>query len=124
MNKIVNDNILKELIKCECLHIKPKHDMSTADIEKMFHSDFFEIGASGQRHSRQECIETVASRVKKLNDDTWKTKDFEYREIAEHCYLLTYILIQEKRITRRATIWKLEKDEWKIFYHQGTIVSE
>jgi hypothetical protein len=38
-------------------------------------------------------------------------------------YLLTYTLIQdEKRRTRRATIWQRTAEGWKIVYHQGTII--
>lgn len=38
-------------------------------------------------------------------------------------YLLTYTLLQGERVTRRATLWRRRGGEWKIVYHQGTIVS-
>jgi len=38
--------------------------------------------------------------------------------------LLTYTLAQGARITRRATIWRRCGSDWKIVYHQGTIVED
>jgi hypothetical protein len=36
---------------------------------------------------------------------------------------VTYTLVQDgKRKTRRATIWQRVGGEWKIVYHQGTVV--
>jgi hypothetical protein len=35
--------------------------------------------------------------------------------------LLTYILVQPDRITRRSTLWRHTNNGWQILYHQGTI---
>jgi len=38
-------------------------------------------------------------------------------------YLLTYTLLQDKtRLTRRSTIWRRTDGDWKIVFHQGTVV--
>lgn len=56
--------------------------------------------------------------------DIWETKDFELTKMASDNYLLTYVLIQDKtRHTRRSTIWRKVNGQWKILYHQGTIIS-
>ena len=56
-------------------------------------------------------------------EDKWVTKDFKCMEIAPDNYLLTYTLIQGERVTRRATIWRRSAGNWKIVYHQGTLVA-
>jgi hypothetical protein len=55
--------------------------------------------------------------------DIWETSDFRCRKLADDVYLLTYNLIQDnKRHTRRCTIWQRTPQGWKIVYHQGTVV--
>lgn len=86
--------------------------------------EFWEIGASGSVYTRQDVIETLVNRYNDLNyQDIWETSDFEIIQISPNNYLLTYVLIQNKtRHTRRATIWRKVNDQWKILYHQGTII--
>ena len=119
-------NMLAELKKQESLLHNPKSKLSRVDFENIIDSEFFEIGASGKRHDRNDTINTLVNRYqnKYSKNDIWLTKDFEYREIASNCYLVTYTLIQEKenRITRRTTIWRRDRKQWEILYHQGTLV--
>ena len=119
--------ILEELKKREPIFHHPEFGTSRSDFENMTEIDFWEVGASGQRYNKQEVIDTCVLRYQDSNyikNDLWETKNFECREISPNCYLLTYHLIQgkEKRLTHRATIWRLIDGEWKIFYHQGTII--
>lgn len=85
--------------------------------------DFYEVGASGRQYEKSDVIKTHLERYADPNYiDIWKTKDFHCLEIAPNNYLLTYTLLQDKRITKRVTIWRYEDDRWQIFYHQGTMV--
>jgi len=90
--------------------------------------DFWEVGASGRRYSREFVIEGVSKRYENPQysgihsppENSWITKDFHCLEIAGGNYLLTYTLIQGERVTRRSTIWRRTSAGWKILYHQGT----
>jgi len=120
-------NILEELKKREPIFHRPELGTTRADFENMTVEDYWEVGASGKRYERQDCIDTVVKRYQDPNyaqNDFWETKDFEYRILSQDTYLLTYTLIQgkEKRVTRRSTIWQLDGNQWKILYHQGTII--
>jgi len=53
----------------------------------------------------------------------WTCTDFGLRALGSDTYLLTYMLDQAGRVTRRATIWQRTNGQWQILYHQGTIVS-
>ena len=91
----------------------------------MVASDFWEIGASGRRYSRQYVLETLEAREDDpVDDDDWETSDFHCRELARDLYLLTYTLLQGERRTRRATIWRRTPSGWVIVFHQGTLVQE
>src|SRR5207302_1121067 len=77
-----------------------------AEPEAMTADDFWEIGASGRRYSREYVLETVAARLDEPVEDSWRTDDFHCRELAPGVYLLTYTLLQGERRTRRASIWQ------------------
>jgi hypothetical protein len=85
---------------------------------------FWEVGASGRRYSREYILDVLEERFRNPAEDIWETKDFHCLEIARDNYLITYTLIQGARITRRATIWRRSEFDWKIVYHQGTVVEE
>jgi hypothetical protein len=114
--------ILAELIAREPIFHRPELGTTRADFERMMAEDFWETGASGQRYSRQFVLDELERRHSAPRSDLWETSDFVCRRLAGEVYLLTYTLVQDKRKTRRATIWQKTPGGWKILYHQGTIV--
>ncbi len=117
--------ILKELSSREPIFHRPEHGTSRVDLEKMTVEDFWEMGASGRRYSREFVLDELERRRENPPVDIWKTTDFYCRRLAGDMYLLTYTLVQDNaRLTRRATIWEKSADGWKVVYHQGTIVQE
>lgn len=118
--------ILKDLIAREPIFHRPEHGNTRADFENMTLPDFWEVGASGRRYSRDYILSLLEERHKAQNpgEDLWKTMDFYCRRLSPDTYLLTYTLLQQERKTRRATIWQQTPSGWKIVFHQGTIVQE
>jgi hypothetical protein len=116
--------ILDELKAREPIFHTSAFGSSRADHENVTDVDYWEVGASGRRYSRQYVLDELENRGQIQIDRTWQTKDFWCREIAPDNYLLTYTLAQGERITRRSTIWRRTPHGWQILYHQGTIVQE
>ena len=116
--------ILNELKKREPIFHHPEFGTSRKDFESMTEESFWEVGASGKRYSREHILDILEERFANPHEDIWKTEDFKCQEIAMDNYLLTYTLLQGKRITRRTTIWRRCNNNWKIVYHQGTIVGD
>jgi hypothetical protein len=127
-----HQEVLNELIQREPLFHHPEFGRTRQDFEKMMDVDFWEVGASGRRYSREYTLSELVKRyanpeyqgIHAPPENTWQTKDFYCQQIAGDNYLLTYTLIQEDRITRRATLWQRTTTSWKILYHQGTIVED
>jgi hypothetical protein len=118
-------DILKELMGREPIFHRPEHGATRTDFENMMAADFWETGASGRRYSRGQVLDALEERYSKPHLDIWETSGFHCRQLADHIYLLTYTLLQNKeRLTRRATIWQRTPGGWKIVYHQGTIVQD
>ncbi|SPE27386.1 conserved hypothetical protein [Candidatus Sulfopaludibacter sp. SbA6] len=116
--------VLDELVRREPIFHRPELGTTRADLENMTVSDFWEVGASGRRYSREFVLDELEKRYAGPYTDAWETMGFHCRELAEDVYLLTYTLIQdEERKTRRSTIWQRSAEGWKTVYHQGTIVA-
>ena len=117
--------ILTELARREPLFHRPEFGTSRADFERMTVEEFWEIGASGRRYSRDFVLDELEKRFSVPHDDLWQTRDFHCVRVANDVYLLTYTLIQNGiRVTRRSTIWRRIDHEWRAVFHQGTLVPE
>jgi hypothetical protein len=114
--------VLEELRQREPIFHQPKFGSTRADFEKITDPSFWEVGASGKRYSREYVLHTLETRPKDPQEASWTTRDFHCREISADNYLITYTLQQGSRITRRATLWRRTAGEWRILFHQGTVV--
>ena len=115
-------DVLAELRRREPIFHRPEFGTTRADFESMTTPDFWEIGASGDRYSRQHVLDELERRHAQSAEEAWETADFRCQELAPDIYLLTYTLRQGERRTRRATIWQRTTDGWKIAFHQGTFM--
>ena len=116
--------VLDELRRREPIFHHPGSGTSRADYARMTADDFWEIGASGQRYSRDYVLDVLeARRNNPVDESNWESRDFHVRELSPDVYLLTYTLRQGARLTRRSTIWRRAGDDWKIVFHQGTVVT-
>jgi hypothetical protein len=86
--------------------------------------DYWEVGASGRRYSRGFILRTLKqSPPIDAASAGWQSSAYGLRRLGPDTYLFTYTLRQAERLTRRATIWQITGEGWRILYHQGTIVS-
>jgi len=107
----------------ELLFICPPQGTNRITIDGLLAEDFVEIGASGRICSRADGIEVLHNRAAQPAAEPYDILDFKARNITDDCYLTLYILSQPARITRRATLWRLEGDVWRAVYHQGTLAN-
>jgi hypothetical protein len=117
--------VIEELKAREPIFHRTEFGTTRADFENMTHPDFWEIGASGRRYSRDHVLAELERRHRHPHEDPWETIGFHCRQLAPDLYLLTYTLIQNKiRKTRRSTLWQRTEVGWQIIFHQGTMVED
>ena len=115
--------VLEELRAREPIFHHPEFGTTRADFDKMMAPDSWEVGASGRRYSRESTLDELERRFAgEYVEGPLEATDFHCRKLADEVYLLTYTLFQGERKTRRATIWQRIAGDWKIVFHQGTIV--
>lgn len=84
--------------------------------------DFWEVGASGKRYSREFVLDALEQRDPA--PEKLAVSDFMCRPIAADTYLVTYLLEQHGgRLSRRSTLWRHAPGGWQILYHQGTLIT-
>lgn len=117
-------SILHELLPLEPVFHTKDFGLTRPDFEKRMVPDYWEVGASGQRYSREFILDFVAkSPPVDAISAGWQTSDYALRRLGPDTYLFTYNLTQGERFTRRSTIWRKTQEGWLILYHQGTIAS-
>ena len=112
--------VLDELRSREPIFHRPELGTSAEDLDRQMAPDFFEVGASGRRYNRQHVKDVLLRRYAEGAEDPWETSGFHCRALGEDSYLLTYTLRQDRRLTRRVTVWRRTPQGWQVLYHQGT----
>jgi hypothetical protein len=117
------DEVLAELAAREPIFHRAEFGTTRVDFERMTLPEFWEVGASGRRYTREFVLDELDRRFASPQEDIWETSDFRCQRLSADVYLLTYTLLQNaNRLTRRITIWKKTPEGWKIAFHQGTMV--
>lgn len=93
-------------------------------LDELLHPDFFEIGRSGSRYSRDEILEEFSTE-KSLPQI--EVSDVYLHELGSGIALLTYksnhLTDHAHRYTLRSSLWVYYQDRWTIKFHQGTPTS-
>lgn len=115
--------VLEQLRLREPIFHTREFGTSGSDYERATAPSYWEVGASGRRYSR----EFILGRLRETSPEHaeragWQSWDHALRELGPGTYLLTYVLRQGERLSRRATVWRSSADGWQILYHQGTLV--
>ena len=99
----------------------PRFGLEPADFERRTAPDYWEVGASGRRYSRDFILQTLADNPPAdAATLRWRASGHALRQLGPDTYLLTYSLRQQDRLTRRSTLWQRTPTGWQILYHQGT----
>ena len=113
----------RELQAREPIYHHPELGTTREDFDAQTDAAFWEVGASGNVYSREDIWDTLETRRADPDyEDVWAATNFHCRGLGAGFFLVTYLLQQGERITRRSTIWCKTQTGWRAVYHQGTIV--
>ncbi|HUV96651.1 MAG TPA: hypothetical protein VMV98_04195 [Acidobacteriaceae bacterium] len=76
--------ILAQLIRREPIFHRPEFGMMRADFENMTTQDYWEVGASGRRYSRNYVLDILEERFQQdQSGDIWEASDFYCKRLAK-----------------------------------------
>ncbi|MBO6558779.1 MAG: nuclear transport factor 2 family protein [Pseudomonadales bacterium] len=110
-----------ELQELEEILLIPKVRADGDALGALLANDFFEIGKSGRRWSRDEILEALPE---ESPIGEARITSFEVMALGEGTSLVSYDLELGGSITRRSSIWQKIDNSWRIRFHQGTIADE
>ena len=90
-------------------------------MEQLLHPDFKEIGRSGKVYSRADILVEFDTEKPLPEIDV---SEVALEQLSEEIALLTYVschhATEDKRRTRRSSIWLKNGEGWQVRFHQGT----
>ena len=121
-NHAADPAVRRELLAREPIFHREPPGSDRSVFEAMTAQDLWEVGASGRQYSREFVLDTVAHRYTVEHEDPWEISEFQVRHLAGEVFLVTYLLVQRERMSRRSTVWAKDNGRWQASYHQGTLV--
>ena len=121
------DTILQELRQREPAFHQAELCATREKLERYTDPEFWEVGASGTVYTRETVIAIVEERFRtgtEADTSGWEMQEFAARELGPATYMVTYLLRQGERVSRRMSVWRRVDGAWRILYHQGTLVAE
>ncbi len=103
----------------------PDFRKNPAELNKLIADEFIEIGKSGKVWNKSGIIEVL---INESSTEITMT-DFALSALSENLVLVIYTAGQITKDgspevkSMRSSIWKLFNNEWKIIFHQGTLLS-
>jgi hypothetical protein len=118
-----SEDVLSELLAHEPLFHRGELGTERADFEAMMAADFWEIGASGRRYSRDYVLKVLEERQREPVEEQWEICEARCHRLAGDVFVVTYRLAFAGRDTQRTTVWRRVAAGWQAVFHQGTIIA-
>lgn len=112
----MDTNLKEHIKKLEESHLNLEVRSSAKELDKILADEFFEIGSSGQKIYKKDCIDSA------LALDELLLYGFKIHSLAPHSVLTTYLINNKTKNhnTLRSSIWKFIDGRWQLYFHQGT----
>jgi hypothetical protein len=108
--------VLDEVVALELRLLDPEVRADRAEVERLLHPEFREIGAFGRLWDRESIVAALAE-----DPGTGATaSEVEAREVAEGVVLVTYVAESAAGRSWRSSLWVRCEDGWRVLFHQGT----
>jgi ribonuclease HI len=109
------------VLRFELELLDPAIRSDPASVRARLHPEFREVGASGRLW---DVTSTTAALAAEDDASAIDASDLESFRLAPEVILLTYTTRRAGVVARRVSIWTRGVGEWRLRYHQGTVVPD
>jgi len=115
---------VQTVIDLELRLLKPEIRAEPGEVDRLLHPDFSEFGASGRRWGRTEMIAALAAEQPAGEEPVVTATDLAGARLADDVIHLTFISQRAGQRALRSSIWRRTPTGWRVYFHQGTLISE
>ena len=108
---------LAEVVGLELQLLEPATRRDRAELERLLHPEFREVGASGKTWDRDALIDALTNEQGLIAG----VELLAARPVAEDVVLVTYLAASGGRRSLRSSLW-VHQHGWRMLFHQGTPV--
>ena len=91
-------------------------------VAALLHPDFVEFGASGRRWDAASVLAVMGDAGP--DGPPIEARDLAATVLAPGVVHLTYVSDAAGRVARRSSVWLLSDAGWRLWFHQGTLITE
>ena len=118
-----HQSVVRQLLALETALLDQKMRIGRDRMAELLADDFFEFGSSGRIWTKAATLEGLAA-GHSAEAVVRTVTDFAVRHLADEVALVTYAVSRHEAgaevQTLRSSIWKREKENWRMVFHQGT----
>jgi hypothetical protein len=117
------DQDVQTVIELELRLLQPGIRAEPGEVEALLHPGFSEFGASGRRWGRTEMIAALAAEQPAGQEPVVTATEMAGTRLGDDAIHLTYVSQRADRRALRSSIWLRTPDGWRVYFHQGTLMS-
>lgn len=114
---------MQTVIELELRLLQPEVRAEPGEAEALLHPGFSEFGASGRRWGRTEMIAALAAGQPAGDEPVVTTTEMTGTRLADDVVHLTYVSQRAGRRALRSSVWLRTPAGWRVYFHQGTLIS-
>ena len=115
---------LEAVLALERHLLQPDVRASRPALDRLLADDFTEIGASGRMFGKAEVLRWLPAEDGAHFDFEPVSVRWIADDLAQVVYRARRTLASEVRHTLRCSLWRRSGGDWKMIFHQGTVVPE
>jgi hypothetical protein len=117
------DEDVQAAIAGELLLLERSVQRSPEALGLLLHQDFFAFDPYGRRLDRQRAMDAFASHGALPGlEGVARVSELEGMRISRDVVLLRYISRDMDQRCNRSSVWRMTRNGWRLYFHQGTLI--
>ncbi|WP_163102075.1 DUF4440 domain-containing protein [Peribacillus alkalitolerans] len=115
-------SLIEHLRSLEEKLLQPEVRESASELDQLLSDEFKEFGSSGRTFNKESIIEGLTKTERTTRNIPMTLSNFDAKLLAPGVALTTFHIYRhsDNQNSLRSSIWKLNGDQWQMYFHQGT----